>query len=431
MVFKTGALKNNEGLILGNDEYNRDHNRYIKKGAHIESISYNKITFDSNGGEVVADVRGTMLNESADTLAAKIFVDSDKEASSGITPDVSVAADGKSASFRFTVPANTTDRTVTYKLTPVVNGTNAVPQYIKGYDVIAVLPKGAKTGDTTLSSVEIQGAYDMDDRLDVFKTSTSAEQFTTKIDAVIRGTNLSSKKTSVRAVDENGVVWPMLPVFECGATIRWQNSSSYLPEKASKNEQHIELLIPRRLGVTRDFRLEFAIDGENFLKDPTAEVIVENDGLYDEDAIGSGLFKRSDFTDLQDIEVLYQDEQGNALAEPDHFKGYGITELYHQGIAPKKIDGYEVKETDPVNLRQMLTPPEKHPSGEYIFTEGQWFVKHLEGNPIVYTYAKAAKPAKVTSPATKITKRIKGKKSFTVKWQKKSGVNGYQIQYSL
>ena len=394
VVFATGALVNNEGKILGNDEFGKNHNRYILRGAHIDSISFNKVTFTHEGGEVKASVKGSMLNDNEDTLTAKIFVENQKNAADDIAVETTVAEDGKTAEIRFVLPRNTTDRTISYRVTPVINGTNAVAQYIKGYDVISVLPAGASETDITLSSVEILGSYDMDDRLDVFRTSTSAEQFTTKIDAVIRGTNLSSKKTLVRAIDENGVVWPMLPVFECGATIRWQSSAYYLPEKESKNEQHIELLLPRRLGVDHTFTLQFAPDGKHFLESPTATVIVENDGLFDSS------FIEEDFTILKDIEVRYVDESGKELAPSEHYKGYGITELYHMGIAPKNIKGYTLKSKYPINLDKMLAQPVQHESGEFIFTEGQWFVTNLMDEPIVYTYTKASPSAAASATAS-------------------------------
>lgn len=458
--FAKGSLKNAEGKTLGYDEYRRDHNRYIITGPHIDSISYNRITFGSEGGEVVAVAKGTMLNSGVDTVSGKVFVDGDKETSQDIIPEITVSDDGKSAEFRFNVPANDTDRTRSYRLTPVINGTNTVSQYIKGYDIISVLPQGGSEDDVTLSSVEIQGAYDMDDALDVFKTSTSSEQFTTKIDAVIRGTNLSSKKTLVKAVDENGITWPMLPVFECGATIRWQSSAYYLPEKESKNEQHIELLLPRRLGVTRTFRLYFAPDGKNYNESITATVIVENEGLYDTDSIGSGIFRESDFTEVRDIEVKYVDEQGKKLAESDHFAGYGITELYHMGIKPKEIEGYKVKSYSPADLEKMLAQPVQHESGEFVFPQGQWFVKDLKGSPIVYVYSDSnasgendghngqirgkestVKVADTNSgeiidlPPVRITKPKAVKKGMTVKWKKiskknKKKISKVQIQYS-
>ncbi len=61
----------------------------------------------------------------------------------------------------------------------------------------------------------------------------------------------------VKVVDENGTEWPAKPVYECGAT-RWQ-WSNILPNVPSKNEQHIELLVPRALGMDHTFTLTFAI----------------------------------------------------------------------------------------------------------------------------------------------------------------------------
>lgn len=456
VILKTGTLKNSSGKILGKNEFRRYHCAYITLGAHIEGMSYSSITLGSEGGDVNAKIKGTNLKQdSENTITVKVFCDSVRDPISVIqASDVAVNADGTEAAFTFSAPANDSDRTVSYRLIPVLNGTNAITTYIKGYDVISVLPEGASPEDVTLASVEIQGAYDMDDDLDVFKTSTSSEQFTSKIDAVIRGTNLSSKKTSVKAVDENGVTWPMLPVFECGATIRWQNSSTYLPEKESKNEQHIELLLPRRLGVPRTFKLYFAPDGSNYDEGVYATVIIENKGLFDQEAIQAGMFTEEDFTELRDITVKYVDESGKELAPSDHYKGYGITELYHQGIAPKEIAGYRLKGYTPDTLDDMLTQPVQHTTGEYIFPNGQWFVKDLKDaagviQPITYIYtsdsaasvsadASAAEAARQGTadpklPKVKIAKSKVSKKSVTAKWKKlkkkqlKKGVTNIEI----
>ena len=460
VVLKTGALKRGDGKILGRNSFGTYHYAYIIPGAHIERMSFSDITLPAEGGTVSVTIAGSNLDDSnPEAMWVKVFKDNERDTAGSVqASDIQISEDGSEASFSFPIPANTTDRTVSYRFIPVVNGTNAVSTYIKGYDIVSVLPEGASPEDVTLSSVEMQGSYDMDDALDVFKTSTSSEQFTTKVDAVIRGTNLSSKKTVVKAVDENGVEWPMLPVFECGATIRWQNSSYYLPEKTSRNEQHIELLLPRRLGVPRTFKLYFAPDGVNFAKEPTGTVIIENEGLFDTDSIQNGMFTERDFTELRDIEVRYVDSRGNKLAESDHYKGYGITELYHMGIGPKEIEGYKLKNYTPANLNKMLAQPVQHESGEFIFTEGQWFVKDLKDAPITYVYedesasghdgsqaavdnGQAVSPGTTAAseimdlPAVKIAKPKAAKKSAVVKWKKVSKENRrkigkIQIQYS-
>ena len=389
LIFKRGLLKTPDGKTLGDRTVNGgEHYHYIYQSAHIESMSYNAVTFESGGGHVKASISGTNLDKSSpEPLFAKVFINNSSENTITIPSDeIEISSDGKKAELEFDVPENTTNKTVTYRIMPVVNGHNAIPTYIKGYDVISVLPEGLSTDAVTLSCIDIQGESDEDLSPERFVTEMKPEQFTAKFDLVIRGTNLNSRTALLKAVDENGVVWPLLPVYECGATFRWQNSAMYLPVDESLNEQHIELLIPRRLGVDRTFSFYIAPDGKNFDDDITATAVIRNDGIFDYEDMTRRHFTQEDFTQLKTVVVKYVDEQGNELAPADSYKGYGMTELYHQGIGPKEIDGYRLKSYSPPTLDMMLEQPRQLPTGEFYFDDGQWFIRDLNGEPIVYTY---------------------------------------------
>ncbi len=454
VIFRSGALRDASGRYLGHRTIDGgNHYIYYHSGAHVERMSYNKVTFESGGGHVVATATGTNLDEAIPVgMYAKIFRNNESDAYQTIANDsVQINAAGTQAVFEFDVPANATGKTVTYRLIPVVNGFNAVPTYIKGYDVISVLPQGLSTDAVTLSCIDIQGESDEDMAPDRFVTEMRPEQFTAKFDMVIRGTNLHSRKAKLRAVDENGVVWPLLPVYECGATFRWQNSAMYLPEDEAANEQHIELLIPRRLGVTRTFTFYIAPDGKNFDEDITATAVIRNDGLLDREDMALRKFVESDFTELKTVTVKYVDESGKELAPSDTVKGYGITELYHQGIAPKEIKDYQLKSFSPSTLDMMLAQPRQLENGEFYFDDGQWFIRDLKDQdgsvrPIVYTYEKteAAKKAeaektakerykklaaKYTPGKVRLTKAKKGSKRVMLTWKTiKKGVTGYQVE---
>ena len=454
IVFRSGALKDSTGRYLGHRTIDGgNHYIYYHSGAHVERMSYNKVTFESGGGHVVATATGTNLDEAIPVgVYAKLFRNNESDAFQTIPNDsVQINAAGTQAVFEFDVPANSTKKTVTYRLIPVVNGFNAVPTYIKGYDVISVLPQGESTDAVTLSCIDIQGESDEDLSPEVFVTEMKPEQFTAKFDMVIRGTNLHSRKATLKAVDENGVVWPLLPVYECGATFRWQNSAMYLPEDEAVNEQHIELLIPRRLGVTRTFTFYIAPDGKNFDDDITATAVIRNEGLFDREDMRLRGFVESDFTELKAVTVKYVDESGKELAPSDTYKGYGITELYHQGIAPKDIKDYQVKSFSPSTLDMMLAQPRQLETGEFYFDDGQWFIRDLKDQdgsikPIVYTYEKTeeakkadaekaehdrynALAAKYKPVKVRLTKAKKGSKRVTLTWKTvKKGINGYQVQ---
>ena len=298
--------------------------------------------------------------------------------------DVTVK-DPTTAEFRVVLPENKTDKPVSYRILPRVDGINAYTAYIKGYDVITVLPAGADPNASVISSITISGGNDVDDAPDVLETTMDSGVVSYKLNVYIRGANLSSKKTAVKVVDENGIEWPAHPVFECGATIRWQNSASYLPELDSKNEQAIEMLAPRALGKDHTFKLYFAPDGKNFQDSPVGTVIVHNDHVID---IPSG-FTYEQLTQLKSVKVKYVDEQGNEIAKTDEYPAYAVTELYNLGIKAKDIKGYTLKTStpDPDTLKEYLKMPDQNEDGQY--TNANYFVAHLGNDPvIIYIYSR-------------------------------------------
>lgn len=384
LCIKADGLVNGSGAYLGDYSKGVDHKTYLQYGAHIDSMSYNKITFDSKGGELVGTIKGTQLDKSDPAISFQIFRDNDKLSTTELKADVTVK-DPTTAEFRVTLPENNTDKPVSYWMLPVVDGNNAYTAYIKGYDVITVLPAGADPNASVISSITISGGNDENDAPDILETTMDSGVVSYKLNVYIRGANLSSKKTAVKVVDENGIEWPAHPVFECGATIRWQNSASYLPEKESKNEQAIEMLAPRALGKDHTFKLYFAPDGKNFQDSPVGTVIVHNDHVID---IPSG-FTYEQLTELKAVKVKYVDEQGNEIAKTDEYPAYAVTELYNLGIKPKDIKGYTLKTStpDPATLKEYLKMPDQNEDGQY--TNANYFVAHLGDDPVItYIYAK-------------------------------------------
>lgn len=384
LCIKADGLVNGSGAYLGDYSKGVDHKTYLQYGAHIDSMSYNKITFDSKGGELVGTIKGTQLDKSDPAISFQIFRDNDKLSTTELKANVTVK-DPTTAEFRVTLPENKTDKPVSYRMLPVVDGNNAYTAYIKGYDVITVLPAGADPNTSIISSITISGGNDENDAPDILETTMDSGVVSYKLNVYIRGANLSSKRTAVKVVDENGIEWPAHPVFECGATIRWQNSASYLPEKESKNEQAIEMLAPRALGKDHTFKLYFAPDGKNFQDSPVGTVIVHNDHVID---IPSG-FTYEQLTELKAVKVNYVDEQGNEIAETDKYPAYAVTELYNLGIKPKDIKGYTLKSStpDPATLKEYLKMPDQNEDGQY--TNANYFVAHLGEDPVItYIYAK-------------------------------------------
>lgn len=420
---KKGLLKNPAGEILGANV-----KRYLTTGAHVESISYNQKVYTSEGGRLVATVKGSNLDSSDPALSANVYLSGEKSVSKNVKADVDVDYFGDSATITVDLPKNTTDKTISYRILPVVDGRTVYKTYLDGYDIVSVLPEGqTDDGTARLSSVELIGTSDENDEPNIFESTMKSADYTVKIDAVLTGTNLSSKKTKVKVVDENGVEWPVTPVYECGATIRWQNSAAFLPEDKSSNEQTIELLPPRHLGIDHTFSLYFAVDGEHFNDTPDATVIVHNNGVWSPE---NG-FTLEELTQLKDVNIKYVDESGKEIADTVTKKAYGVTELYALGAAAKDIPGYTLKSC---NVKDSwFDGPTEREDGSYEFKNGQHFVKDLDGD-IVYTYSKDSKQ---TEPAVSLSTKTytyngkvrKPAVTVTVNGEKVSADN-YMVSYA-
>lgn len=378
IMIKTGAIENQDGATLA-----KSTKVYMKSGATVTNMSYNRITFGAQGGEVVATVTGKNLTSSNPALSAKVFMNNGNAADS-LKAETKVISDDK-AEIRVQLPENKTRKVQTYRIMPIVNGMNTYSAYIKGYDVISVVPEGEDPDDNKarLASVELSGGNDTNDAVDEYDTEIRSTDFTLKFDAIIRGTNLSAKKTAVKVVDENGIEWPVAPVKECGATIRWQRSSSFMKDRDSKNEQRIEFLAPRLLGTTHTYTMYFAVDGENYDNDTTAKIVIRNNGVYDA-SLG---FSLDDLGVLKTGKIKYVDTKGNEIAPEKDFKGYGVTELYKIGAETKNIEGYKFSKCN-VNTNWFVPPTFDEEKQEYVFEHGQHFVRDLKGNDVVFTYEK-------------------------------------------
>lgn len=369
-------------------------------------MSYNRITFGAQGGEVVATVNGKNLTSSNPALSAKVFMNNGTAVNS-LKAETKVISDEK-AEIRVQLPENKTRKVQTYRIMPVVSGMNTYAAYIKGYDVISVVPEGEDPDDNKarLASVELSGGNDTNDAVDEYDTEIRSTDFTLKFDAIIRGTNLSAKKTAVKVVDENGIEWPVAPVKECGATIRWQRSSSFMKDRDSKNEQRIEFLAPRLLGTTHTYTMYFAVDGENYDNDTTAKIVIRNNGVYDA-SLG---FSLDDLGVLKTGKIKYIDTEGNEIAPEKDFKGYGVTELYKIGAETKNIEGYKFSKCN-VNTNWFVPPTFDEEKQEYVFKYGQHFVRDLKGNDVVFTYEKVgeSKPASMKAALSTSSYTYNGK----------------------
>ncbi len=345
LYIKEGALKT--AIMESGSEVEKvvaDIKWIIQTAARVSGIKVDKDLFDSNGGTVTATLNGYRVEDiELDKIEASIYRPGETSASDiAVTKDKD--ADGK-ITLTFAVPKNTTQNTVSYWLNVKYDGT---PVYESAADsrgqrtTISVLPEGKTEKDRTLSMVTISGnnKTEVNNTTDI-EVQVSSNVGELKTELRVYGTNLDSALTKVRAVDENGIIWPVYQISECDGT--WRFIAIAGPHRngvfGDGNSQLIELLPPRYAGTNKTYKIQVAIDGENFIEEPCVTLKVMNENI-------KGEYEFRDCTDknFKYVTVQYVDESGKEIAEKDVYKGYSISMPEGFGIKPKQINGYKLVE---------------------------------------------------------------------------------------
>lgn len=189
----------------------------ILSGANVTGVEIEKDLFDNKGGKVVAKLQGVNLASlQEDQIEATITNPVTREPVDLET----VIATGDEPTISFTVPENTTKVTQSYLLSvkandkPVYPGTNIRGNRI----IISVLAKGVDITAQTVSSMTISGNNELDqeqaDQSQVTVYAVPGDEGSLKTAVRLTGTNLNSKLTELRAIDENGVIFPVSHVPE-------------------------------------------------------------------------------------------------------------------------------------------------------------------------------------------------------------------------
>lgn len=212
IYFEQGSLKTTDGVTLKEVHWS------VTSNPSIYSIDYEKDVFDYNGGTAVATLTGVRLDEVDLTdptrLKATIL---DPQTSEEINLPLKIK-NGAEPTITFTVPKNETDKTQTYLLsleldgTPVYEGTGSNKAKRA---IVSVLPKDADPKAPILGALtitgngKVEGSTLTDLTVDVEKGLGQL-----KVELKLAGANFDSTKTEVRAIDENGVIWPVSHVPE-------------------------------------------------------------------------------------------------------------------------------------------------------------------------------------------------------------------------
>lgn len=343
-VFKLGE-KNGKPVVNGTNS------QILTKKESISSITFEKDVFSSKGGTVKATLDGFNVDKIAlDSITANIF-----EAGKASKSDITVAkttVDGKPV-LTFDLPENKTKGTQCYILKAYQDGKEIITGASReSRNVLSVLPEGKTEKDQTLGMatiVAMRNTGNTDLQNAVAEVSKSIGELKTEVR--LYGTNLDMKKTKLRAIDENGILWPVYDIPECDGMWRFvaiagTNKNGVFGDG---NAQLVELLPPRYAGTNKKFTIQVSIDGENWLDTNTVTLTVNNQGISSESD-----FRTCNKEDIQTITVKYVDEKGNEIAAADKHNGYGISMLKQFEIAPKKIDGYTLIEEKNPNIPEWV-----------------------------------------------------------------------------
>lgn len=215
IYFEQGSLKTTDGVTLKEVHWS------VTSNPSIYSIDYEKDVFDYNGGTAVAVLTGVRLDEinlkDPKRLEASVL-DPQTLEKVDLPLTITNAAEDKAPTIEFPVPKNETDKTQSYLLSleldgsPVYEGTGSNKAKRA---VVSVLPKDADHNEPTISGMTISGNGKLEgSTLTDLKVDVEKGLGQLKVELKLAGANFDSTKTEVRAIDENGVIWPVSHVPE-------------------------------------------------------------------------------------------------------------------------------------------------------------------------------------------------------------------------
>lgn len=210
--FEEGAL----ALADGSKNLLSYENTILSKPS-VTSAKLEKDVFDYKGGKVVAKLQGVMLTalEESSIEASVTNPLTREELDLGLE-----IITGEEPQITFVVPENKTTTTQSYLLTIKVDGKQIYSGTgLRGDRIIAsVLAEGVDAGAQTISAMTISGNNPYEtgnsDQTKFNAYAVPGDEGSLKTEIRIAGTNFDSTKTELRAIDENGVIWPVSHVPE-------------------------------------------------------------------------------------------------------------------------------------------------------------------------------------------------------------------------
>ena len=174
---------------------------------------------DYQGGTVTATLKGVRVDEIDIEKDVEAYLTGAGETDAAVGTTLDVVKTENGLQMTVTVPENTTDNTMAYAINVkykgmlVYEGSNGNPAKKA---IISVLAKGTDPAKQTLATMTITG-NNKDNTGDFNKDITvKVSPQVGELKTVLRlyGTNLDSKIVKVRAIDENGIIFPVYDIPE-------------------------------------------------------------------------------------------------------------------------------------------------------------------------------------------------------------------------
>ncbi len=339
-----GALQNSQGVNLQTIDW------LITSSVHVSSIDLSEEILDSNGGTVTATLIGTKLGAlSEKDIEANVFL-----SGTSTSTDIPITiTTGANPTLTYALPSNTTDQTQSYYLrvrvqgTPVYESTSENPAKAA---VVSVMSEDTDTSAQTLSSMSVSGISTSDSDYDVTSLVLNAQTTSGGVKMTLRlaGTHLDPSIVKVRAIDENGIIWPVYHIAECDGSWRFLAVAHEHKNGAvgGGNTMLIEVLPAKYAGADKHYTVQVAIDGEHFLDSHTIDLTVLNAGLKDD-----ADYRSCGKEDIKQVIVNHIDtDTKEAIADQDIYNGYAISMVQGFPIAAKELDGYTVVKSPEIDL---------------------------------------------------------------------------------
>lgn len=204
LVIKEGALSTVDGGVAKKLEW------AISTSPRIYETRYENNLYDYNGGQAIVHIKGNRLQElKKGDLKVNVSI-------GGKTKPLDIPIDieyGKEPVAKFTLPENKTDKTITYLFSASVKGQADYANITEYGELTAasVLPKGKNKTDQTLGAIRASANDYEKNNEDCTDITVFVKKGEGGLKSMLHlyGTNLDSKITEVRAIDENGVVFPV------------------------------------------------------------------------------------------------------------------------------------------------------------------------------------------------------------------------------